>query len=151
MSQKKKTVKKAVVKKTVKKVVSKKPVAKKVSPLNSKVAVGNLKKLFAKLGKLKADTAKTLEEIAKQEAAISEVLDINVAKFDDKGLTVPPGWETPSVPSAPTVLPPVEMPASSGRSPDVVTITPTSPFLGPTVTLGGASNPLPNAVAYRQC
>ena len=136
MSQKKKVVKKTVVKKTIKKVAAKKPVVRKSSPLNSKVAVGNLKKLFAKLGKLKADTAKTLEEIAKQEAAISEVLDINVAKFDDKGLAVPP---------------PVEMPASSGRSPDVVTITPTSPFLGPTVTLGGASNPLPNAVAYRQC
>lgn len=70
----------------------KKTAAVKKDPLNSKIVVGDLKKLYGKLAKLKGETAKTLEDIAKKEAEISEVLDVNLAKFDE-WVTVPTVWD----------------------------------------------------------
>lgn len=87
---KKKVTKKSVAKKVApKKVVAKKavkkPSVKKVeNPLNSKAAIADLRKQYATLAKINNQRAAILESISKKEAELSEVLDLNLAKVEDR-------------------------------------------------------------------
>lgn len=153
MTNKKKLVKKATPKKAVvKKAAVKKTPMKKAAPnpLNSKTAIADLKKLHTKLAKLKGETIQTLAEIAKKEAAIAEVLDVNVATFDERGCGVPPVPRVEKIPTASVAAPIPVSPASTPFVPPTFADSSSGcPLVNPNIIVT-ASNGLPqNAVAYR--